>query len=559
MNNRIATYSLVAGLTLVTIDVAAFVVPSLLFFAGLPMMKADFWITAALAAAMAWFASKKLAEDKPMTVFAVSLGLAAILFIAGFVICGYFFDLSYDGQSYHQEAIIHLAEGWNPVYDKELSPPTGQGIWINHYAKASEIAAATIYKATGLIEQSKVINLILIAASGLLSHAALLALRPQNRITAAVVAVLLALNPVSVYQSFTYYVDGLLGSLLLSMIALGVLIFKRQSWLLLTMYTAAMIMTMNIKFTAIGYAGVLTAGLLIALYMGEQFDRAKRLFRIAAIGGMVGVLIVGYNPYVTNTMRYGNPLYPLAGENAIDVVKNFTPRNLELMNRFEQVAAANFAVPRGNTTDKKPTQFQWPFMLSVKDLPTYAETDVAVAGFGPLFSGALLLSLAVLVLAFRRRTGLTLAAVGVIAVLAVSTFINPAAWWARYVPQLWMVPLICVWLAFSLKGYRMLQGVGTALALVIAVNALLVSGSFTTKQWAMSQELRAQLTQISASAQPVKADFTYSWSNRERLKAYGIEFKEESPLKCASDPVVLIKSGTSLCVNPNKGMQAKVE
>ncbi|UUZ83651.1 hypothetical protein LJK88_07440 [Paenibacillus sp. P26] len=398
----------------------------------------------------------------------------------------------------------------------------------------------------------------MMAASGLLSLAALLAFKPEKRVTACIVGLLLALNPVSVYQSFTYYVDGLLGSPLLCMIALGRLIFARTGWVLLTAYTLAMIMTMNIKFTAIGYAGVLTVGLLIALYMSEQFGRLKRLFRIGAIGGLIGVLIVGYNPYVTNTLHYGHPFYPLAGEGAIDVVKNFTPRNLERMNRFEQIAAAYFAEPRGNSTDKSPTKFQMPFTFSPKELPTYAETDVAVAGFGPLFSGAPLLSLVVLVLAFRRRPGLTMAAIGVIAVLAVSSLINPAAWWARYVPQLWVVPLICVWLALCLKGQRLVNGVGVALAVVLAANALMVSGTFASKQWVWSEELRGQLTALQKAAQPVKADFTYSWSNRERLKAYGIEFKEETPLACTGEKVTLLKSGTTLCVD-GAGAQAQAQ
>ncbi|MFD0693922.1 hypothetical protein ACFQZT_07445 [Paenibacillus sp. GCM10027628] len=558
MRNRIVSMSLVTGMTLLTLLVAAFMIPSLLFLAGLPVMKGDFWLAVALAVLLGWVASKKLAEERQMTVFAVSVGLCALLFIGGFLICGYFYDLSYDGQAYHQEMIIHLAEGWNPVYDKEVAQPTGNSIWINHYAKAAEIAAASIYKATGMIEQSKVINLLAIAASGLLSLGALLTLRPGNRVTAWVVALLLALNPVSVYQSFTFYVDGLLGSLLLCLLALGCLIVTRPGWLPIWMYTLVMVMMMNIKFTAIGYAGVLTVGLLIALYMSEQFARLKRLFRIAALGGMIGVLIVGYNPYVTNTLHNGHPFYPLAGDDAIDVVKNFTPRNLERMNRFEQVAASYFAEPMGNSTDKKPTRFQWPFAFSAKGLPTFAETDVAVAGFGPLFSGALVLALIVLVLAFRKRPGVTLAAIGVIALLAASSFINPAAWWARYVPQLWTVPLICVWLALSLKGYRLLNGTGIALALVIAANSFLVSGSYTTSQWAWSQELRGQLAQLQAASQPVKAEFTYSWSNRERLKAYGIAFKEETPLSCSSEKVMLIKSGTTLCVD-HQGMQANAQ
>jgi hypothetical protein len=558
MKIKVVSISLVTGLTLLTLIIAAFMVPSLLFLAGLPMMRGDFWLAAALSVLFAWIASKKLAAEGQSAIFAVSMGLSALLLIGGFAVCGSFYDLSYDGQAYHQETIIHLVEGWNPVYDKELALPTGQSIWINHYAKAAEIAAASIYKATGLLEPSKVINLLALAASGLLSLAALLGLKPGKRVAAGVTALLLALNPVVVYQLFSFYVDGLLSSLLLCLIALGCLIFTRPGWLLFSVYTLTLIMTMNIKFTAIAYAGVLTVGLLVALYMSEQFTELKRLFRLSALGAAIGVLIVGYHPYITNTLHDGNPFYPLAGKGAVDVVKNFTPRNLERMNRFEQVVASYFAEPAGNDTEKRPTRFQWPFTVTSKQLPVFAETDVAVAGFGPLFSGALVLALVVLLLAFRRRQGMTLAAIGTIVVLAASSFINPAAWWARYVPQLWIVPLVCAWLAFCLKGHRLVNGVGVALVVVLAANAILVGSTYLSKQWAWSGELRSQLTELQSAPQPLEADFTYSWSNRERLKAYGIDFTEQVPLICNSDTVTLIKSGTTLCLN-NGNLQAKAQ
>ncbi|OXM82841.1 hypothetical protein [Paenibacillus rigui] len=548
MKNRLATISFMTGTALLMLVVAAFVIPSLLFLVKVPLLPLHFWLAAAASGAIVWLLYHSMGEQQPAWLPAVALSGAALLFVCCFLISSYFYDVSYDGQAYHQEAIIQLAEGWNPVYDAPLSMPTGNSIWVNHYAKAAELASASIFMATGVLEAGKAINLLLILASGLLSLSALLALRPHQQLQGWVVALLLALNPVSVYQAFSFYVDGLLASLLLCLAAIGCLIYVQASRMLLLIYTLTMMMMMNIKFTAIAYAGLLTIGLLIVLYMSEQFGLLKRVFRIAAIGGIAGVLLVGYNPYVTNTVRDGHPLYPLAGDEAIDVVKNFIPRNLERMNRFEQAGASYFAKTVGNSSEKRPTEFKWPFTFTDRELAVYGEPDVAVSGFGPLFSGILLLSLAVLVLAFRRRSGLTLAALGIIVLLAASAFVNPAAWWARYVPQLWFVPLICVWLALSLKGHRVLNAAGWTLALVIMVNTLLVGGTYTQKQLALTQELKAQLAELQAAGQPVKAEFTYSWSNQERLKSLGIAFKEESPLACTAGKLTLVSSGTSLCL-----------
>jgi hypothetical protein len=79
-----------------------------------------------------------------------------------------------------------------------------------------------------------------------------------------------------------------------------------------------------------------------------------------------------------------------------------------------------------------------------------------------------------------------------------------------------------------------------------------VGGTYTYQQWNWSQTLRGQLSELQALsvAKPVPAEFTYSWSNRERFKQLGIAFKEENPLQCGDQDqkMLLIKSGTSVCV-----------
>ncbi|TDF93853.1 hypothetical protein [Paenibacillus piri] len=572
MRNRLAAFSIVTGMTLLLFIAGALFVPTILFVAHIPITIFHIWIAAGLAVGTAWLSAKMIQAERPLRLFAESVVAACLLFGVCFWVSGSFYDLSYDGQAYHQESVIYLDNGWNPVYDEPIHEPTGHSVWVNHYARASETASAVLYKATGLIEHSKAINLLAIAASLLLSLGALFTLRPAKSEEATtgqagyawravIVAVLLAFNPVSVYQAFSYYVDGLLASMMLCMVALGFLIFARPGWLLLSAYTSAMVFAINIKFTAIAYAGVLTVGLLITLYMSEQFTRLKHLVIIGASGTLLAVLLIGYNPYVTNTIRMGNPLYPLAGEDAIDVVKNFTPRNLEAMSRFDQAIHSYFAVTTGNSTEKKSTVTKLPFTVTENELIAMGDPDVAVSGFGPLFSGVLLLSLLVLLLAFWKRPGLSLAALGLMIIIAASAFVNPASWWARYVPQLWLLPLLCAWLGFSLKGSRLLTGASWALTGVIAANVILVSATYTYHQWTWNQTLRSQLTELQtlSASSPLPAEFTYSWSNQERFKALGIQFKEQNPLECGDrqEKLTLMKSGTSVCVKQDALAQKK--
>lgn len=95
-----------------------------------------------------------------------------LLIIVIFSICSlsahFLFDLSWDGQTYHQTAILQLHDGWNPYY-ATLSNTVQHSIWANHYPKASWIMAATILNFTNSIEASKCINLYFIVVSFLVS------------------------------------------------------------------------------------------------------------------------------------------------------------------------------------------------------------------------------------------------------------------------------------------------------------------------------------------------------------------------------------------------------
>src|SRR5512132_1725369 len=76
-----------------------------------------------------------------------------------------------------------------------------------------------------------------------------------------------------------------------------------------------------------------------------------------------------------------------------------------------------------------------------EELLLYGTPDARLGGWGPLFSGALVLSLGVATLLFARsRRGR--AALGLVlgAVIA-SMLTNRECWWARLAPQLALVPV----------------------------------------------------------------------------------------------------------------------
>ena len=56
-----------------------------------------------------------------------------------------------------------------------------------------------------------------------------------------------------------------------------------------------------------------------------------------AISVVAGFLVGAFNPYITNTVIKHNPVYPLIGEDKIDIMSIVTPQNIEGKCVFYQV------------------------------------------------------------------------------------------------------------------------------------------------------------------------------------------------------------------------------
>jgi hypothetical protein len=548
MNDRTAQTSLLAGLFLLVFTVSVFAVTTLLFLVNVAITAANVFLALAATLAFVWYAAKSCFPERRPLYYAAALAIAAVLFFVFLGISGHYYDLSYDGQTYHQEGILQLAAGWNPFYDKPLADRgVPYSIWIDHYARASETIAASLYAVTGHIEYGKVFNFALIVASFFLSFAALSAVLPGRRVLAALFSLLLACNPVSICQSLSFYVDGQLGSLLICLAALGVLVYKRFTPALMLAFALCMALAINNKFTAIAYVGMFCIGVTLALYLTQKQDALKKMIVAMAAATIVGTVLFGFNPYVTNTVRDGNPFYPLAGEDARDVVAAFTPTSFMTMNRVEQAIVSYFSRSEGNSTTRDATVLKTPFTFDWEELQYYGIPDTAISGFGPLFSGVLVLALIILVVAFLLNIPRTMVVIGLLVILFISVFINYAAWWARYVPHLWLLPFIIALLGFSFRERKVIRGISWLMVGVLFVNVAMVSYSYFHLQSEANNRLKQQLTTIKQAEGPVTAYFSYAFSNRNRLAEYGIAFEETKEEPSCPSRIELQDSGTLIC------------
>ncbi|MGC4113631.1 MAG: hypothetical protein QM765_02995 [Myxococcales bacterium] len=479
-----------------------------------------------------------------ISLFAVGLSLSLALF---------FFDISCDGPAYHEPAILQLASGWNPFRDAPLDDAVYENIWSNHYPKASWNVGAAALALLGKIEAGKAQGLILVFASAALVHSAARARQWRPR-RSALAAFLLSFNPVCLYQSQSFYVDGLLACAMVSTVAIVLMLRGRpRAFGLLGLLFVVVVYGANLKFTGLVYLGLLLAGSVLALLL-ERSSSWAALAVSASLALAAAVLVFGNNPYITNWATRGHPFHPLEGpaDQRIDVMKSQASDRFLAKNRISKLLIAHLSRATNDTTSD-PT-LKLPFTVSARELRAFHSTDVRIGGFGPLFALAVLLGLAGAAAHFSSLRGDGVpwtqwlsrgVLLGCLTLLG-TILVNPEAWWARYAPQIWWIP--CgIGLALLSARSQTARRLGWSVVTVLALNLLLVGGSYFSHQVAETRAIDAQLRALSGERGTVSLLQPQPSAQRRLLEA-GLEVRETA-VPCGK-PIGLHGLPTEICPVP---------
>ena len=393
--------------------------------------------------------------------------LLVLLLLAGsWLLATRVFDTSYDGTAYHQVGVIALRDGWNPIrvphvvdWSNAAFPErrwladkiADRGMWVDHFPKGAWVLGAVVSAGTGSLDASKWLK-------GFLAALALMALYTGlrsagiSRAAALPAAAIAMVSPIVVSQIDTNYVDGLLGCALA--VQVGALMAwlpdRRPAGLFVAMVMLAI--AANLKFTGAVYAPLLL--LFVLAFAWSRRWRPARAEGALLLAGAIFVLGVSWQTYSHNALAHGHPLYPANDPNMMrgQMADDFLDRS-----RFEKFLLASTQVP-GDA--KGAASLQWTLPRPWHYRTVAKGYDTRLAGFGSLFIVSFALALPTLVLAAaalaRRRSLRSLrslrggAAVIVLAAVwaLASSALNPESWWARYVPQLWLVPVLAAMLAW---------------------------------------------------------------------------------------------------------------
>lgn len=488
-------------------------------------------------------------------VMGLSFGLIFGSVAISVLLAGVVHDFSADGQTYHQQAIIALLEKWNPTLAPHYSGP--YSIWISHYAKAPWILSASLVDMTGNIEAGKALAGMFAFSAGFLTYAALIriaAIRPRLAVMAAI---LIALNPVVAYQIQTYYVDGLVASIVTIAALLGLQLATNSNSAARLGLICSLIVGINLKFTAGPFIFVVLALLFVWSLRVKRVAEARTLARAFFAGTMLAA-IVGFNPYVTNFMDHGHPFYPLAGHGKVDILSDHVGSEFLGHNRFYKgglslIAESDSSMHTNVAPGTEMFRAKWPGVVTAGELKTFfSSTDARAGGFGP-WASLIFIMATVYLIAIHVRPQHVLGSehfapfVMVIGLL-LSGFLMPEFWWARYAPQLWTALLLAV--AFSLGlargAWRRQLGYAVLAACALNLMMMLVPASINRIVGEMDYRAQVALLRSISGKQPILMSISDD-SIRYRLRVEGIRFTERTSEQC-NYADNLRGSSTTICV-----------
>ena len=185
---------------------------------------------------------------------ALTLALAGV----GLALAAAFFDMSWDGLWYHQSAVYQMAHGWNPLWEplRQFEPSIIDS--LRFYAKGPWYVALALYQWVPDIEWAKAGNLLALAACWL-SAAALGLEFGWSRRQSAMLATLVALNPVQVCELVSYLVDGLMIAFLGCYAAAVIRGFRRPGLLAHFVAASAAVLCINTKISGLVFLCFFTA------------------------------------------------------------------------------------------------------------------------------------------------------------------------------------------------------------------------------------------------------------------------------------------------------------
>jgi len=400
-----------------------------------------------------WWSLKNLQAVKGIFFF----GLALLL--VGTWSSATLYDYSFDGMRYHQMVVYALSHGWLP-WEKwseflihysgdssnilQVNVIADEGFWIGSFHLVGSIVSSV----TGSHELGKVYQWLFLWLN---LHVAFWVLGKlgMSCFYRWIFALIVALNPISVYQLFSYAQDGAMSSLLTSLVLLLYLSVREKKINKITafLYLAHLFPIALAKLPGIGYAG-LGLGLYLIIFCFKWAQTRKRQIMLAPIALIAYLIFVNIGGLIH--IWPVNSTYT-APKNINFLIKRLSfPMSypgmsgiagLDEMNHLETFVRSNLS-----ETSIAPGAFLYknPLLVKSTEIQTLLSrnTEYRTGGFGPLYAFHLILAGLVFLLYSPRVGRLQMWALAWVSLFFFLSGSVLPTFWARWIPHFGVVGII---------------------------------------------------------------------------------------------------------------------
>lgn len=510
------------GLFLFLVPTVIFTLSSLILMVNLPLGGVIYPVSFILALFLVFWWVFKGEKKISLNVFLFG-GIGTLFTVFALGLSGIFYDVSFDGQWYHQDAILFLSDGWNPFYDDIIPDGSVSGNnanYINHYPKATWIYQSVVYLFWGNIEWGKSLHLHLLFSFGFLLFS-FLSQKTVLSLTQRIILVLMAvISPITLGQLFSFYVDGILYCFLglFLLFLLDCVVHHEKRWALLFL---SFVFLINIKFTGLVYALLFAFGCFVYQTWVAKKLSLGPVFRFILIS-IMGVFVFGYPTYGRNLMEKNHIFFPIMGKKneGRQIAQAQYPRDFYGLNRVEKFLSAHRAIPNytaeTHPSVPKKTLFNPKFIQS--SIPYYNNHQpVTMSPFGPfelelwVFFG---LSIIFFFLFVRERL-IYFSCV----LFLLSMLIQPEFWNLRYAPQLlWFILLVQG--ALLMSSYRFVRLFSLVFCVLFITNGIIASTE--NWRWVANRNQQLNVTLLELSKKNVVIYPGWMGSFKLKLKDYNI-------------------------------------
>jgi len=412
-----------------------------------------------LAFPFGWFIASFLAGGlKKWWVMFSGIGLIVIVW-AWSLCCSYLYGLNWDGMLIHKEFVMALEDGWNPTQDPFYQDPVGECDWEKELSRRKiqwagcnvrfgYVFQAVLGSAMGSTEAGKATNLVflLLIFSAAWHFLSRWGLRGKKL---WFLSMLVALNPVWILQSISFWEDAQFAALSSAIVLLGIQLVRGGTKLDYVAWVMCLFLTMGAKRSGLAFAG-LSICMLFLIHLVRKPD-LRRVFKYGGLAlFLIGLVFIsgsflgvwktsGLLPYKFEQLLSANKMEHLFSETTIARV----PKLSELSGPSQFLAAT---LSEG-TMVVEDIDIKFPFSITKREFSVYTHIFAApwFGGFGPWYGACLVLSLVSFVFSFfsfqkESRTGFF--AVGYWLIFMVAILFFMPAYFPRWVPFMWLFPVL---------------------------------------------------------------------------------------------------------------------